>query len=72
MTTQKEAILKVLSKEGRKSPGLTTAQVAAKAKVPYENVSKRVYDLRNEGHDIDTHERTLKNGSRVFSYQLYA
>lgn len=49
-------------------PGITAAAIARIARVPYEAVSKRVYDLR-EYYTIYTNYR-LVDGKRTAFYRL--
>ncbi len=50
------------------SPGITVRAIANMARVPYETVSKRVYDLR-EHYTIYTNYRKVK-GKRTAFYRL--
>ena len=65
--TQIEKIENVLLRHNT-GPGITAASVARIARVPYENVSKRVYDLR-EYYQIYTNWRKV-NGKRTAFYRL--
>ena len=67
--TQAEKIVNVL-KRYSEGPGVTSAKIASMARVPRENVSKRIYDLRAE-YDIYTNWRNV-NGSRTAFYRLAA
>lgn len=65
-------INKIVSVLGRntKTPGLTVAMIARKARVPKQNVAKRVHDLRREGFNIATNFRVMRNGVRKTYYFL--
>lgn len=55
---QIDRVAKVFTtKAASKSPGLSVKDVATKAKIPYESVSKRVHDLRLNGWNIYTNKR---------------
>lgn len=63
--TQIEKIENILWNSGRRSPGISTKTLAARAKVPAETVSKRVFDLRNQGLPIYTNQRAGKTFYRL-------
>ena len=66
--TQIEKIETVLAKYNT-GAGVTADKIASMARVPRENVSKRVYDLREWGYTIYTNWRTT-NGKRTAYYRL--
>ena len=68
--SQTQRIENVLTKN-RDYPGITVAALASKARVPVENVSKRIYDLRQEGLNIYTNYRKYR-GSKKLYYRLHA
>jgi|SaaInlStandDraft_1057018.scaffolds.fasta_scaffold643023_1 biotin operon repressor len=47
---------------------LTTSQAAKKFKIPANTVSKRVYDLRNEGYCI--YANTVAGSKREVAYRI--
>ncbi len=49
--------------------GITADKIASMARVPRENVSKRIYDLREWGYTIYTNYRNVK-GKRTAFYRL--
>lgn len=65
--TQIEKIENVLLKHNT-GAGVTAASIASMARVPYENVRKRVADLR-EFYDIYTNYRMV-DGKRTAFYRL--
>ena len=65
--TQIEKIENVLRRYN-KGAGITADKVASLARVPRENVGKRVYDLR-EMYNIYTNYRTV-DGKRTAFYRL--
>ena len=62
--TQMEKIETVLRKH-TKGAGITAARLANLAKVPYENVGKRIYDLR-ETYTIYTNYRNVDGKGTAF------
>jgi hypothetical protein len=66
--SQADKIVRALNKNN-KYPGMTASMVAKAARVPRDNVAKRVHDLRNEGFAICTNYR-LVNGKRKAYYRL--
>lgn len=66
-TTQRSRILKTLrTSTATKSPGISVAQLATRAKVPVDSVYRRVWDLRQEGFDIYTNSRWVGNEKRKY------
>ena len=65
--TQIEKIENVLLRHTA-TPGVTAQAIANMARVPYENVSKRISDLR-EFYDIYTNYRNV-DGKRTAFYRL--
>mgnify|MGYP006285216361 CR=1 FL=1 len=65
--TQIEKIENVLLRHTA-TPGVTTQAIANMARVPYEAVSKRIFDLRQQ-YDIYTNYRKV-NGKRTAFYRL--
>ncbi len=65
--TQIEKIENVLLRHNT-GPGITADSIARIARVPRDNVSKRVFDLR-EFYDIYTNYRKV-NGKRTAFYRL--
>ena len=65
--TQIEKIENILLRRTA-SPGVTAQAIANMARVPYETVAKRVYDLR-EYYTIYTNYRSV-NGKRTAFYRL--
>ena len=65
--TQIEKIENVLLRHNA-GPGVTAAAIARMARVPYENVAKRIYDLR-EFYSIYTNYRKV-DGKRTAFYRL--
>lgn len=63
-------IAKVL-RANNKGAGITVAQITRLTGVPKASVSKRVYDLRAEGHRIYSNYRKV-NGKRKMYYRLAA
>jgi predicted transcriptional regulator len=63
-------IAKVL-RANNKGAGITVAQITRLTGVPKASVSKRVYDLRTEGHRIYSNYR-LVNGKRKMYYRFAA
>ena len=59
-TSQKERVLTALARAGKSYPGITISAVAKRANTPRANVMKRVYDLRNEGFNIETNVENQK------------
>ena len=68
MASQINKILTVLS-NNPKTPGLTASMIARKARMPRDNVRKRVADLRSEGFNIYTNFRKV-NGKRKAYYRM--
>ena len=66
--SQIDRIANVLAKHNA-GAGITASQVAKLARVPRENVSKRVYDLRTEGYAIYSNYRKV-NGERKLYYRM--
>lgn len=66
--TQIEKIENVLRKYNT-GAGITADKVASLARVPRDNVSKRVYDLREWGYTIYTNYRDVK-GKRTAFYRF--
>jgi hypothetical protein len=64
--TQKERVLKVLSRKNRNT--LTVRQ--AKTELGIANVRAVVSSLRKEGHDIQTEAKTNRDGSVELYYAL--
>jgi predicted transcriptional regulator len=63
-------IAKVL-RANNKGAGITVAQITRLTGVPKASVSKRVYDLRLEGHRIYSNYRMV-NGKRKMYYRFAA
>lgn len=55
-------------KKSKSARGLTTAKIAAAARVPVDAVRKRVYDLKKAGHSIVSNVETVK-GERLTFYK---
>lgn len=66
--SQIDRIASVLAKN-TKGAGITVSQVAKLARVPRENVSKRIHDLRSEGYAIYSNYRNV-NGERKLYYRM--
>lgn len=66
--TQIEKIENVLRKYNT-GAGITADKVASLARVPRDNVGKRVYDLREWGYTIYTNYRNVK-GKRTAFYRF--
>lgn len=63
-------VAKVL-RQNNKGAGITVAQITRLTGVPKSSVSKRVYDLRAEGHRIYSNFRNV-NGKRKMYYRFAA
>lgn len=68
--SQTDRILTTLY-ENTDTPGISAKRLAKLAKVAQDAVSKRIFDLRNEGFDIFTNYRNVK-GNRTAFYRLDA
>ena len=68
MMSQIDKIAKVLARHNT-GDGITASKVAKLARVPRENVAKRVYDLRTEGFRIYSNYRKV-NGKRKLYYRM--
>jgi biotin operon repressor len=66
--SQIDKMVKVLAKNNKGS-GITVAKIAKLARMPRENVAKRVYDLRAEGFQIYSNYRKV-NGKRKLYYRM--
>lgn len=66
--SQIDKMVKVLAKNNKGS-GITVAKIAKLARMPRENVAKRVYDLRAEGFRIYSNYRKV-NGKRKLYYRM--
>lgn len=67
--SQAERIETVLKRGATAFPGMTVAAIARKAKVPTASVSKRVFDLKENGRKIYTNFRKVR-GQRKTYYRL--
>jgi len=55
--------------DNTETPGITSRRLSRVTKVPSDAISKRIYDLRQEGFDIFTNYRNV-NGDRTAFYRL--
>jgi biotin operon repressor len=47
---------------------VTARQLAARARIPYGSVSKRIHDLRGDGYSVVTVKRKGIDGAKATSY----
>jgi hypothetical protein len=65
--TQLTRVARTLRRGATEYPGLTVAQIAARASLSKEDVPKRVYDLRSEeGRTIYTNTRKVAGKTKTF------